>query len=300
MPVIISEKPDLTKIPENFTGGLIICGPTASGKTGLSIEAALKFNGEIVSADSMQLYRYMDIGTAKPTAEERRGIPHHMIDIIDPKDEYSVVQYAENARIIIKDIISRGKTPVIVGGTGQYINAIYQNIQFDTTVPDEELVNEVHEFYLKNGTSALHRLLSELDPNAADAIHENNLKRVERAIVMFRSTGLTLDERNARSRDNSAKSGINYTLYYINPPRDELYGKIDRRVDIMMASGLEDEVRRVRELGMGHTASQAIGYKEIIDAFDGTVSLSEAVDAIKQGSRNYAKRQYTWFKKTCS
>lgn len=280
-------------------GGLpripVIAGPTASGKTELSIRLAQKLDGEIVSADSMQLYRYMDIGTAKPTEAERAGIPHHMLDLLLPCEEYSVAQYAEAARACIRDILARGRQPVVVGGTGQYINALVDNIRYDETEPDPALCAELEAYVRENGAQALHMRLREADPAAAEAIHVNNVKRVLRALAMTLSGGGTLQERNERSR--SAPPEFAWTVYALDLPRQALYDRIDRRVDRMMRDGLADEVRAISEMGMGRTARQAIGYKEILDTFTGARSLEEAVDAIKQGSRHYAKRQITWFRK---
>lgn len=274
---------------------LVIAGPTASGKTALSIELAKKLNGEIVSADSMQIYKYMDIGTAKPDMAERAGIPHHMLDIVEPSQEYSVAQYTEAARCCMKEIASRGHLPIVVGGTGLYISSLVENIRYEETAPDVSLHMELEAFVAEHGAEALHRRLQVCDPEAASQIHANNVKRVLRAIEMKETTGLTLAERNLRSK--SGPHEFSFTVYAIDTDRAALYERIDRRVDRMAEDGLVEEVRRVSEMGMGKTAAQAIGYKEILEFFTGAISLEAALDQIRQGSRNYAKRQLTWFRR---
>lgn len=274
---------------------IVIAGPTASGKTALSIDLARKLNGEIVSADSMQIYKYMDIGTAKPDLEERAGIPHHMMDIIEPQEEYSVAQYTEAARSCMKEIAKRGRTPIVVGGTGLYISSLVENIHYEDTPTDETLHAELEAFAREEGAEALHMRLAQCDPVAAAQIHANNVKRVLRALEMCLLTGLTLEERNARSK--SGPQAFDFTVYAIDMDRSVLYDRIDRRVGIMAEAGLVEEVRRVSAMGMSRTARQGIGYKEILDYFDGKMSLDDALDQIRQGSRNYAKRQLTWFRR---
>ncbi len=274
---------------------IVIAGPTASGKTALSIDLARKMNGEIVSADSMQIYKYMDIGTAKPDMEERAGIPHHMMDIVQPQEEYSVAQYTETARSCMKEIAGRGRMPIVVGGTGLYISSLVENIRYEETPTDEALHEELETFAREQGAEALHTRLIDCDPDAAAQIHANNVKRVLRALEMRLVTGLTLEERNARSK--SGPQDFDFTVYAIDMNRSVLYERIDRRVEIMAAAGLVEEVRRVDAMGMSRTARQGIGYKEILDYFHGKMSLNEALDQIRQGSRNYAKRQLTWFRR---
>lgn len=286
---------------------LVIAGPTASGKTSVSIELAHRFGGEVISADSMQIYKYMDIGTAKPNMEERDGIPHHMLDIIDPWEEYSVAAYADEARKCIKDTASRGKLPIVVGGTGLYINALAENIQYGAA-PDIPcaLISELEEFAGKNGAEALHDILKKEDPEAAEQIHFNNVKRVIRAVGMKRVSGMTLSERNAASK--SLPREIECNVYAIDTDREVLYSRINQRVDEMIEAGLEREVRDVINLcenaytenenrPHSNTALQAIGYKEFIAYFNGEYDFETAVDRVKQYSRNYAKRQMTWFRK---
>jgi tRNA dimethylallyltransferase len=274
---------------------ICIVGPTASGKTSLGVELAEKLGGEVISADSMQIYKHMDVGTAKPTAEETRGIPHHLIDLLEPSEEYSVVQYAEDAKKWITDISSRGKIPVIVGGTGQYVSALVNNISFDETESDPELTAQLTNIAKERGNHFLHSMLAEEDPEAAAQIHENNLKRVVRALEMKRLTGLTLSARNERSRLRPVFA--RYRVYGISVDRKELYERIDRRVDAMISAGLEDEVRRVFSMDPGRTAYQAIGYKEFRPYFNGSASLEETTELIKKNTRNYAKRQLTWFRR---
>ena len=278
---------------------LVITGPTASGKTSAAIALAHRFNGEIISADSMQIYKYMDIGTAKPDEEEKEGIAHHMLDIVEPWEEYSVAQYADDARRCIRDVAQRGKLPIIAGGTGLYINTLVENIDYSATPEMKpEILAEIEAFYEQNGAEALHVLLEKEDSEAAEQIHFNNVKRVMRALGMKRSTGLTLAQRNAASK--SRPKEFDFTVYAVDTPRDKLYERINLRVDKMLEAGLLDEVKRVVDLCPGtlsKTALQAIGYKEFIDYFDGKCDLETAVERVKQGSRNYAKRQLTWFRK---
>ena len=274
---------------------ICIAGPTASGKTGLAVKIAEALGGEVVSADSMQIYKYMDIGTAKPTPEERRGIPHHLIDFLEPCEEYSVAQYTADAKRAITDIYEKGRVPVVAGGTGQYISALVDNISFDETGPDPALHEELEEYARTNGKASLYRMLVELDPAAAASIHENNFKRVLRAVEMFKLTGLTLSERNDKSRLKPVFA--RYRVFGIDVDRAELYDRINRRVDLMFEQGLEEEARRVLGMDPGRTASQAIGYKELAPYFSGEYGIDTAAGLIKKNSRNYAKRQLTWFRR---
>ena len=274
---------------------LCIAGPTASGKTSLAVEAAQLLGGEIISADSMQIYKYMDIGTAKPTAAEQGGIPHHLIDFLEPSEEYSVVQYVEAAKALITDISHRGRVPIIAGGTGQYISALVDNLDFDRSEPDPAIKAEVEAQLAERGRDHIHARLAELDPEAAEQIHPNNVKRVVRALEMRLTTGLTLTERNANSRQRPVFA--RYSVFGIDVDRAELYARIDRRVDAMIAAGLEAEARFVATLHPGRTASQAIGYKEFAPYFAGEATLGEVTELIKKNSRNYAKRQLTWFRR---
>lgn len=289
---------------------LVITGPTASGKTSASIELAHRFDGEIISADSMQIYKYMDIGTAKPDVKEMDGVPHYLLDFVFPWEEYSVAQYAAAARTCIKEVASRGKLPIVTGGTGLYINAIVENIQYpeySNTQGDGD-VAELQHIAAESGAEALHNILRQEDPEAAEQIHFNNVKRVIRAIEMKRLTGKTLSERNRASK--SALPEIECTVYAVDTQRSQLYDRINKRVDQMICQGLEEEVRHVikmcenaynqnetQRVQLSRTAMQAIGYKEIISYFNAEHDFDTAVERIKQGSRNYAKRQITWFRK---
>lgn len=278
---------------------LAIAGPTASGKTSAAIALAHRYNGEIISADSMQIYKHMNIGTAKPDEAEKEGIPHYMLDVVEPWEEYSVAQYAENARACIREVIKKGKLPIVVGGTGLYINTLVENIEYSASPEmDTEILAEIEKFYAENGAEALHSVLESEDPEAAKQIHFNNVKRVIRALGMKRTTGLTLAQRNAASK--SSPKEFDFTVYAIDTPRDVLYNRINVRVDKMLEMGLLDEVKHVMALcenKLSKTALQAIGYKEFIDYFNGLCDLDTAIERVKQGSRNYAKRQLTWFRK---
>ena len=277
---------------------IVIAGPTASGKTDLAIELALKVGGEIVSADSMQIYRKMDIGTAKPTLEERRGIPHHMIDIVDPDEEYNVAQFKSDADICIDDIINRGKVPIVAGGTGLYINSLVYNISFSETISDWKFRKHLENIALEQGPEVLHDMLKEVDPKSAEAIHPNNVKRVIRALEVYRSTGRPISEHKEESRKIPPK--YDFEIFGLEVPRDLLYQRIEKRVDKMMGLGLYEEVEGLLKSGYSPdlTSLQGIGYKEIISAIMGKCSLETAVENIKKGTRHLAKRQITWFKKT--
>ncbi len=275
---------------------LAIAGPTASGKTALSIEMAKRYNGEIVSCDSMQIYKFMNIGTAKPTKAEMDGIPHYMIDEISPKDNFSVVQYAERARGYIDDILSRGKLPILVGGTGLYLDSVINNTKFSESEGDEIYRNELYALAEKEGNSAVHKLLEKIDKESAEKIHENNLRRVIRALEIYKTTGKTMTQVNIESVQEPLYDCLTIGL---DIERQMLYDRINRRVDIMISDGLLDEVRGIMEMGIDKdtTAMQAIGYKELVSYFEGDCSLDEAVEKIKQESRRYAKRQMTWLRR---
>lgn len=278
--------------------GKILCisGPTASGKTAYAIRMAKEKDGEVVSCDSMQIYRYMDIGTAKPSKEEMEGIPHHMLDFVDPWVNYSVAEFVRDARRCIDDILSRGKLPVLCGGTGLYIDSILNQIDFPETKEDPALRRELAAYAGQYGAEALHERLRAADPISADRIHPNNIKRVIRAIEVFETTGKPKSELDLLARKTPVYEG---TLICLSPDRKALYDRINRRVDLMMERGLTEEVKNLLSMGVTRkmTAMQAIGYKEIADHLAGECSLAEAVDKIKQESRRYAKRQLTWFRR---
>ena len=245
----------------------------------------------------MQIYRGMDVGTAKPTPEERRGIPHHMIDIIDPGESYSASRFKEDAAACVRDILSRGKQPVLCGGTGLYIDALTRPMDF-ALPSDSALRDELNALSQReNGKEALHAMLKEIDPESARRLHPNDVRRVVRAIEIYRLTGHTMTEQMALDRQREGDYDV--TFFALNWPRDVLYDRIDRRVDQMMACGLVDEVKRLLENGLSadSTAMQALGYKEIVMALEGKCDMSEAVDEIKLGSRHYAKRQLTWLRR---
>ncbi len=275
---------------------LALAGPTASGKTALSIELAKRYNGEIISCDSMQIYKYMDIGTAKPTEEEKQGIPHYMIDIVSPNDNFSVVQYVSLARGYIDDILKRGKLPILVGGTGLYLDSVINNTKFSDADGDEEYRNFLYSLAEKEGNGAVHKLLEEIDKDSAEKIHENNLRRVIRALEIYKTTGKTMTEVNLESVREPLYDAL---IIGLTMDRELLYERINKRVDIMLRDGLLDEVKALLDKGVDRnsTALQAIGYKELISYFDGETSLEEAIDKIKQESRRYAKRQLTWFRR---
>ncbi len=275
---------------------IVVCGPTASGKTGLGIELAKAFGGEVVSADSMQVYRRLDIGTAKPDMEERAGIVHHMMDVAEPTESYSVARYCNEASAVIRDIHARGKLPIIVGGTGLYTDNLVSNTDFSSPQGDERLRAELNAVAEEKGREYVHGLLRDLDPDEAERIHPNNLKRVIRSIELIRTSGESRESLNSKSRRPSPYSAIWLGIQW---PREELYRRINKRVGIMLDKGLVEEVRRellpIRDIAP--TAIQAIGYKEILEYFDGRATLDEAVENIRQSSRRYAKRQLTWFRR---
>lgn len=276
-----------------------VVGPTASGKTALAIELAKRLNGEIISCDSMQIYKGMDIGTAKPTEEETCGIPHHMIDIIEPSEPFSAADYAPMAKAAVDSIIARGNLPIFCGGTGLYLDAVLTSNDYAEVNTDLELRSKLLSEAERDGAEVMWNRLREVDPDAAEAIHMNNVKRVVRAMELYLSSGITKTEWDRRSRLKPPP--YSSVIIALDREREELYSRIDRRVDIMMEMGLLDEVRQLTESGRLprlSTAAQAIGYKELIAYFDGECTLEEAISTIKQSSRRYAKRQLTWFRRT--
>ncbi|MBR6524208.1 MAG: tRNA (adenosine(37)-N6)-dimethylallyltransferase MiaA [Clostridia bacterium] len=275
---------------------LVIGGPTASGKTKLSVELAKRLDGEIVSADSMQIYKYMDIGSAKPDEEERDGIPHHLMDVAEPTENFSLGDYLVLARNAIFDIHKRGKLPIVTGGTGLYINSLINNIELTEEQNTDEIREKLTEFAKKHGNEALHKKLYDVDPESAGRIHPNNVKRVMRALEIYLATGKTMTE----SLKESVKPQIYNALQYgINYDREVLYDRINRRVDIMVKQGLVDEVKKLVKMGCrrDNTSMQGIGYKEVLDFLEGKVNPEEMAEEIKQATRRYAKRQITWFKR---
>jgi len=275
---------------------IVIAGPTASGKTACAVELCKKIDGEVVSADSMQIYRSMDVLSAKPTIDEMDGVAHHMLGIADPVEKYSAARYRDEAREIIADIHARGRMPVLCGGTGLYINAVTRPMEFSEKC-DEGLRRSLLTLAdAPGGRRRLHDMLREIDPEAADKLHENDVRRVSRAIEVYRLTGRTQSEQMAL--DAQREGDYSETLFALNWSRETLYSRIDRRVERMLENGLVDEVRRLRSDEQRHpTALQAIGYKEIAAALEGRISMEEAISLVKQLSRNYAKKQMTWFRR---
>ncbi len=275
---------------------VILTGPTAVGKTALSIALAKAIDGEIISADSAQVYRYMDIGSAKITPEEMQGVVHHLIDILDPEEPFDVATFAQKAKEAIRDIRSRGHIPILVGGTGFYIQAVLYDIDFTEEEPTG-LRSELEAFAKEHGANALHDRLRSVDPAAAEAIHPNNVRRVVRAIEFFEETGTRISEHNEQER--AKESPYAFAYFVLNDDRARIYERIDRRVDLMMEAGLVSEVEMLRQRGCkrGMTSMQALGYKEILDYLDGSCSLDGAVNLIKRDSRHFAKRQLTWFRR---
>jgi tRNA dimethylallyltransferase len=277
---------------------LAIVGPTAGGKTSLSIALAKRLGGEIISCDSMQLYRGMDVGTAKPTIEEMDGVPHHMIDVREPDESYSCAEYVVDARAKIQDVTSRGLLPILCGGTGLYLDAVLLGGSFEDTPSDPSIRERLQAIAdQENGKELLYDRLCEVDPDSASAIHKNNVKRVIRALEIFECCGTPKSVLDKASRER----GLLYDATVIGlryHSRELLYSRIDQRVDIMLSDGLYDEVVRLKSAGVferNATAAQAIGYKELLGVLDGTATLAEAVDGLKMATRHYAKRQMTWF-----
>ena len=277
---------------------LVVSGPTASGKTALAVELALAHNGEVVSADSMQIYRRMDIGTAKPTRAEMRGVPHHMLDVADPEEDFSVARYVELAARCVDDILARGKLPIVAGGTGLYIDSLLSGRTFARFDPDSPLRRELEEELARRGGAALLEELARVDPDTAARLHPNDHKRIVRALEVYRSTGTTLTAHNAMTRSLPPRyDALTLTLAFQR--REDMWDRIDRRVDRMMADGLAEEVRALLDSGVPDrcTAMQAIGYKEMAAALRGDGDTARAAEEIKLRSRQYAKRQLTWFRR---
>ena len=274
---------------------IVVVGPTASGKTALAIDLAKAVNGEIVSADSMQIYEGMDIATAKPLPEELAAVPHHLIGFVPVETPFSVADYAVLARTAINEIMNRGKTPILCGGTGLYVKAIIDNVQYSETIPSDELLRErLRLFAEQKGNDALWKRLETIDPETARRIHPNNVGRVIRAIEVMEVSGRSIREHEADSRREPCPYHvIELGLRYQD--REKLYRRINQRVDKMVEMGLPEEVKTAREKGLTATAAQAIGCKELYGWLDGDETLAEALERLKQSTRRYAKRQLTWF-----
>ncbi|MBR6783466.1 MAG: tRNA (adenosine(37)-N6)-dimethylallyltransferase MiaA [Clostridia bacterium] len=281
----------MTKIPL-----LVVVGPTASGKSAYAIKKAIELGGEIISGDSMQIYRGMDIGTAKPSTEEMQGVPHHLIDIANIEEPFSAARFLELASGAIADISSRGKLPIIAGGTGLYIDTLISGTQLSATADDPVLRESLFRYAEENGASALHSRLAKVDPEAAKAIHPNNIKRVARAIEIYELTGETKTELDKKSKQGESIYAP-HTVYIQPKERETIYERIDKRVEVMFSLGLEAEVKSLYEKGLKETptASQAIGYKEFYPYFEGFCDIQAVKEAICLNTRHYAKRQLTWF-----
>ena len=275
---------------------IVICGPTASGKTSLSIELAKQINGEIVSCDSMQIYKDMTIGTAKPTKEEMDGIKHYLLDFVSPDQRYSVAEYKKDAENTIEKIISEGKVPIVVGGTGLYLEALIYNIEYQNIEEDMEYRNKLYEIEREQGLSKLYEMASKIDSKAMEKISPNDKKRICRVLEIYHLTGKTKTELEEESRKNEPK--YNYKLFGITMDREKLYERINLRVDIMINQGLIDEVKNLLEKYNNFpTAMQGLGYKEVVEYLNGLITKDEMIDKIKMETRRYAKRQLTWFRK---
>ncbi|MGN0625994.1 MAG: tRNA (adenosine(37)-N6)-dimethylallyltransferase MiaA [Oscillospiraceae bacterium] len=282
--------------PAQLIPVVAVVGPTASGKSALAVELARLLNGEIVSADSKQIYRYMSVGTAVPTEEEMAGIPHHLLQFLNPDQNFSVAEYVELAQKKILEIYARKKLPVVAGGTGLYVSSLLDNITFFDTKSDPALRQELEQTAAQKGNQYLLDLLNTFDPQLAQKLHPNNLGRIIRGIEAYRLTGIPMSEHQKASRQKESPYrccmiGLNYRN------RDLLYQRIDRRVETMMENGLLEEIKELIRMGYSQTAAQAIGYKEFFDYLQGTSTLEESVARVQQESRRYAKRQLTWFRR---
>lgn len=276
---------------------VVLTGPTAVGKTKLSISLAKALNGEIISADSMQVYKYMDIGSAKITEKEMDGVPHHLIDVLSPFEEFHIVRFQELAKKAMEDIYNRGKTPVFVGGTGFYIQAITKDIDFTEGEENKQYREELSRLAAEKGNEFLHEMLREVDKKSAEEIHANNVKRVIRALEFYKENGFPISQHNEEQKQNETPYNLAY--FVLNAPRELLYERIDRRVDEMMKSGLVEEVQKLKDMGCHRemTSMQGLGYKEILSFLDGEIPLDEAVRILKRDTRHFAKRQLTWFRR---
>lgn len=276
---------------------VILTGPTAVGKTALSIELAKKINGAIISADSMQVYKYMDIGSAKIMPEEMQNIKHYLVDELLPTDEFHIVKFQEMAKAALEEIYSDGKIPIIVGGTGFYIQGLLYDIDFSKQDADYEYRMELEAFAKEHGTQALHERLRKIDPVSYKTIHANNIKRVIRALEYYHLSGKPISEHNEQERQK--ESPYHFAYFVLNDDRKNLYDRIEKRIDIMLEQGLLEEVTGLKQMGCHKdmVSMQGLGYKEILAYLDGECSLEEAVDLLKKETRHFAKRQLTWFRR---
>ncbi|HIX68405.1 MAG TPA: tRNA (adenosine(37)-N6)-dimethylallyltransferase MiaA [Candidatus Anaerostipes excrementavium] len=274
---------------------VILTGPTAVGKTALSIRLAKAIGGEIISADSMQVYQKMNIGTAKIKTDEMEGIPHYLVDVLDPAEEFHVARFQKMAKEALQNIYGKGKIPLVVGGTGFYIQSLLYDIDFEEEEQDMEYREMLWKMSREEGNEALHRMLSQKDPVSAQKIHPNNVKRVIRALEFYRLNGYPISEHN--EKESQKESPYQFAYFVLNQDRKKLYERIDQRVDLMMEAGLLKEVQELKEEGYGKSlvSMQGIGYKEIYEYLEGNLTLDQAVDLIKKDTRHFAKRQLTWF-----
>ncbi len=275
---------------------IVICGPTASGKTALSIELAKRINGEIISADSMQIYKDMDIGTAKPDKEEMQGIKHYLLDFVSPDARYSVAEYKIDATSAIEEILQKGKTPIIVGGTGLYVDTLIYGIEYSDIKIDEEYRQELENIAKEQGLQVLYEMAQKIDSKAMEKISSNDKKRIMRVLEIYKATGKTKTEQEAESRRAGVK--YNYKVFALNMDRGVLYNRINLRVDLMIKNGLIEEVSKLKEkYNQFPTAMQGLGYKEVVEYLEAKTTKEEMIEKIKMETRRYAKRQLTWFRK---
>lgn len=276
---------------------VVLAGPTAVGKTKMSIRLAKAIGGEIISADSMQVYRHMDIGSAKIRPEEMEGVPHQLIDVLEPSEEFHVVKFQQMAKEAMTGIYDRGHIPILTGGTGFYIQAVLYDIDFTNESGDDAYRKELEDFAERSGAEALHERLAAVDPKAAKDIHPHNIKRVIRALEYHHQTGDLISRHNEQERQKESPYDASY--FVLNDDRQKLYRQIDRRVDLMIEAGLVDEVQALKDMGCTSSmvSMQGLGYKEILAYLDGVLSLDDAIYRIKRDTRHFAKRQITWFKR---
>lgn len=280
---------------------IVLTGPTAAGKTKLSIDLAKAVGGEIISADSMQVYKYMDVGSAKITKEEMDGVCHHLIDVLEPQEEFNVVCFQQMAKQAMKEIYNRGNIPIITGGTGFYIQALVRDIDFTETEDDEtgdtSLRAHFEEIAKKEGAEVLHRMLQNVDPKSAEEIHQNNVKRVVRALEYYELTKTPISKHNEEQKQKN--SPYNHICFVLNRDREVLYNRINQRVDVMLENGLVEEVKKLADMGYTRdmVSMKGLGYKEMLDYLNGECTLEEAIYKIKRDTRHFAKRQITWFKR---
>ena len=276
---------------------IILAGPTASGKTSVSIDLAKRIGGEIVSADSMQVYRGMDVGTAKIKADEMQGVKHYLINVLDPTEDFNIVKFQDMVKYSIEEIKRNGHTPILVGGTGFYIQSVIYDIDFDTQDDNGDIRKALEEEYDKMGADFMYEKLKKIDSVSAENIHKNNKKRIIRAIEYFLINSAPISAHNESQRKKN--SPYDFRFFVLNPPRDILYDRINKRVDKMVEEGLVEEVKSLKNAGLSieNISMQGIGYKEILEYLDGEITLDEAIDNIKQNTRHMAKRQVTWFKR---